>query len=313
MKIQSIILFLVVLLTSCGGEGNKTDNTNQQLSGTIKIDGSSTVYPITAGVAEYFAEYFSNVEVLIGVSGTGGGFKKFALGETDINNSSRIINEKEVRSCLENEIKYEKLKIAYDGIAVVINKENDWVDYLTTEELKKIWIDAKNNAKTWGDVREGWPNEPITLYGPGVSSGTFDSFNETIIGVANNSRTDYNSSENDNVLVKGIYDEKNALGYFGLAYYEENKDKLKIVPINNGQGNITPNLETIRNESYLLSHPIFIYFNTNSIKKPEVSKFLEFYQEKALEISTEVGYVPLTKEETITQKEKLKVILNHSK
>lgn len=311
MKIKALFLSALVALASCGGGSTETategSEAAEKLSGTIKIDGSSTVYPITAGVAEYFAEDFEDVEVLVGVSGTGGGFKKFAVGETDISDASRPIKNKEAKICEENNIKYQKLTVAYDGLAVVINPKNDWVDHLTVEELKKIWINADDNAKTWADVREGWPAEPITLYGPGTASGTFDYFNEAIIGKEASSRTDYNSSENDNVLVKGIADDKNALGYFGLAYYEENKDKLKIVPVDGGTGAIAPSMETVMNKTYApLSRPIFIYVSDVAVARPEVKKFVEFYQENAVEISKMVGYIPLTAEETAVEIEAFK-------
>lgn len=311
MKIKALFLSALVALASCGGGSTETATEGgeaaEKLSGTIKIDGSSTVYPITAGVAEYFAEDFADVEVLVGVSGTGGGFKKFAVGETDISDASRPIKEKEAVICKENNINYQKLTVAYDGLAVVINPKNDWVDHLTVEELKKIWINADDNAKTWADVREGWPEEAITLYGPGTASGTFDYFNEAIIGKEASSRTDYNSSENDNVLVKGIADDKNALGYFGLAYYEENKDKLKIVPVDGGTGAIAPSMETVMNKSYApLSRPIFIYVSDAVVARPEVKKFVEFYQENAAEISKLVGYIPLTEEESAAEVEAFK-------
>lgn len=312
MKIKALFLSALVALASCGGGSTEnTDSTTEKLSGTIKIDGSSTVYPITAGVAEYFAEDFGDVEVLVGVSGTGGGFKKFAVGETDISDASRPIKDKEATICAENNIKYQKLTVAYDGLAVVVNQQNTWVDHLTVEELKKIWINADDNAKTWADVRAGWPAEPITLYGPGTASGTFDYFNEAIIGEDGASRTDYNSSENDNVLVKGIADDKNALGYFGLAYYEENKDKLKIVPVDGGTGAIAPSMETVMNKSYApLSRPIFIYVSDVAAKRPEVKKFVEFYQEKAAEISKMVGYIPLTEAESAAEKEAFKAFIS---
>lgn len=312
MKIKAIFFSALVALASCGGGSSDSakeggEGTAEKLSGTIKIDGSSTVYPITAGVAEYFAEDFEDVEVLVGVSGTGGGFKKFAVGETDISDASRPIKEKEAVICEENNIKYQKLTVAYDGLAVVINPKNDWVDHLTVEELKKIWINADDNAKTWADVREGWPEEAITLYGPGTASGTFDYFNEAIIGKEASSRTDYNSSENDNVLVKGIADDKNALGYFGLAYYEENKDKLKIVPVDGGTGAIAPSMETVMNKTYApLSRPIFIYVSDAAVARPEVKKFVEFYQSNAAEISKMVGYIPLTEEESAAEVEAFK-------
>lgn len=313
MKLKGLFLSALVALASCGGSDTQTAEGGESaapLAGTIKIDGSSTVYPITAGVAEYFAEDYPDVEVLIGVSGTGGGFKKFSIGETDISDASRPIKDKEKVVCEENGIGYQQLTVAYDGLAVVINKENDWVDYLTVAELKKIWANADDKAETWADVREGWPTEKIELYGPGDASGTFDYFNEAIIGKEGSSRTDYNSSENDNVLVKGIADDKFAMGYFGLAYYEENKDKLNVVPVGEEGTAVAPSLETVMNKTYEpLSRPIFIYLSSKAVERPEVVKFIEFYQENASEVATAVGYIPLPEDEMKEQQEIFKAFL----
>lgn len=303
MKITNVYLLALVFLASCGGSTEKSTMANP--SGTIKIDGSSTVYPITAGIAEYFAEEEPDVEVLVGVSGTGGGFKKFSIGETDISNASRPISEAEAEVCAQNDIKYQKLIVAYDGLAVVVHPKNTWVDELTVEELKKIWENSDNNVQTWSDIREGWPKDEIALYGPGDASGTFDYFNEVIIGENSSSRTDYNSSENDNVLVKGVADDINALGYFGLAYVEENIDKLKVVPIDNGDGGVLPSKETVMNKSYApLSRPIYIYVTNKASKRVEVKRFIDFYLSNAEEVSKLVGYIPMTKEEN---KEQIKI------
>ena len=309
-KIYYSLLFASSLfLISCGG-GSDQSNTQSEtsednkLAGAIAIDGSSTVFPITAGIAELFGDEHEDVDVSVGVSGTGGGFKKFCVAETDINDASRPIKEKESKVAAEHNIKYQKLDVAYDGIAVVVNKNNDWVDFLTVEELKKMWENVENPAAKWSDIREGWPEEALQLYGPGDASGTFDYFNEAIIGKEGSSRTDYNSSENDNQLVKGVADDKYALGYFGLAYYEENADKLKIVPVEGPNGKVIPSIETVMNKSYApLSRPIFIYVSDAAVKRTEVNAFVNFYFDNVTEVAKTVGYIPLPENELKAQKE----------
>jgi len=306
MKIKHLLIGALALsLFSCGGGNteNATSEETSELAGTIKIDGSSTVYPITAGVAEYFGEVNPKVEVLVGVSGTGGGFKKFAVGETDINDASRSIKDEEKATCETNKIAFQELAVAYDGLAVVVNKGNDWANDITVEELKKIWAEAPEKAILWSDVRATWPKEKITLYGPGTASGTYDYFNEEIIGKGVACRTDYNSSENDNVLIKGISDDKFALGYFGLAYYEENASTLKVLGVNGGSGVVIPSMETVMNKTYTpLSRKIFIYVSSVAVKKPEVVKFVDFYLDNTAKVSKEVGYIPLPEAEGAEQK-----------
>ncbi|HYH55034.1 MAG TPA: PstS family phosphate ABC transporter substrate-binding protein, partial [Anseongella sp.] len=270
------------------------------LTGKISIDGSSTVYPITEAVAEEFRAVERDVRVTVGVSGTGGGFKKFGRGETDISNASRPISSEEIALCKANGIEFIELPVAYDGLAVVINPANDFVDYLTVEELKKIWEPAAQGTITrWSQVREGWPDEPLNLYGAGVASGTYDYFTEAIVGKAKSSRGDYTASEDDNVLVQGIANDKNALGYFGLAYYLENSAKLKLVPIDdgnegNGAGPIAPSMETVSKGTYQpLARPEFIYINAESAKREEMKAFVKFYLENAQELVEAVDYVPL--------------------
>lgn len=264
----------------------------------IKIDGSSTVYPITEAMGEEFQKIKKGaVHVTVGISGSGGGFKKFCRGETDISNASRPILKKEMEACKEAGIQFIEIPIAYDGLAVMVNPKNDWVDKLTVEELKRMWEpDAQGKITSWNQIRPNWPNIPLKLFGPGVDSGTFDYFTEAIVGKSKASRGDFTSSEDDNVLVQGIAGDKGALGYFGLAYYEENKDKLKLVPIVNpksGQA-VLPTLETVKNATYQpLSRPLFIYINTKSAEKPEVKEFVEFYLKNAPKLVREVGYIPL--------------------
>tara|TARA_Y100000385_G_scaffold211738_1_gene219830 strand:+ start:58 stop:1020 length:963 start_codon:yes stop_codon:yes gene_type:complete len=306
-----LVITIVGLLMSCSGNSDKSKS-SEKLSGDIKIDGSSTVYPITEAVAEEFRNVHPDVRVTVGVSGTGGGFKKFYRGETDISNASRPIKEKEAKLCDENNIDYLGLSVAYDGLAVIINPENDWVDYFTVEELNKIWHpDAQDNIKYWSQVREGWPNEELHLFGPGTASGTYDYFAEAICGKKVGTRGDYTASEDDHVLVQGISTDKFGLGFFGLAYYEENKDKLKLVGVDNGSGIVQPALETVSNGTYApLSRPIFIYVN-NSIKdRKEVQEFTKFYLENAANLVQDVGYIPLPSSEYEKESEKLLNFLN---
>jgi phosphate transport system substrate-binding protein len=267
----------------------------------VKVDGSSTVYPITEAVSEEFlAAKRGRIRVMVGISGTGGGFKKFCRGEIDISDASRPIKPSEVRLCKENGIGYIELPIAYDGIAIVVNPANNWVDYMTVEELKRLWEPgAQGRVTRWSQVRKGWPDKEIHLFGAGVDSGTYDYFTKAIVGKEGASRGDFTASEDDNVLVQGIATDKFALGFFGLAYYEENRDKLRLIPIDdgddsNGKGPILPSLETVRDGTYQpLSRPIFIYVNRASADRPEVKEFVEFYIENAGWLSKEVGYIPL--------------------
>ena len=264
----------------------------QSIIGTIEIDGSSTVYPITQAVAEEFQNENPDVRINVGVSGTGGGMKRFTVGETDISDASRPIKESEAEAAEQNGIEYYELEIAIDGIAVIINTENDFVDYLTVEELKLIW-EPDSVVEAWSDIRPEWPNQPIRLYGPGTDSGTFDYFTDEIVGEEGASRPDFTASEDDNVLVQGVAGDEYSLGYFGYAYYIENTDKLKIVPIDSGNGPITPSESTINAGEYSpLSRPLFIYVSKESLEKAEVMQFVEYYMEHAVELVSEVGYVP---------------------
>lgn len=268
----------------------------QGLKGKIEIDGSSTVFPITEAVAEEFQIANPGVKVTVGISGTGGGFKRFVVGETDISNASRPIKDKEHADSKTNGVSYIELPVAFDGLTVVVNKKNTWVDNLTVSELKKIW-EPGSTVKTWADVRSSWPAKPIKLYGPGTDSGTFDYFTEAINGKSGASRSDYTASEDDNVLVTGVAGDQYSLGYFGLAYYEENQDKLKAVPIDNGKGPVTPSLETVKTSKYSpLSRPLFIYVSSKSAQRPEVDAFVKFFLKNAGTLSKEVGYIPLPSE-----------------
>lgn len=267
----------------------------------IKIDGSSTVYPITEAVAEEFQKVDKGkTRVTVGISGTGGGFKKFCSGETDISDASRPIKPSEVELCKKNGIKYIELPVAYDGLAVMVNPKNNWVDFMTVKELKKIWEPAAQGKITkWSQVRAGWPGKEIHLFGPGVDSGTFDYFTEAVVGKGGSSRGDYTASEDDNVLVQGIATDSLALGFFGVAYYEHNKDRLKLVPVDdendaNGKGPVFPEYDNVVKGTYQpLARPIFIYVSGKSADKPEVKRFVEFYIQNSAALSREVGYIAL--------------------
>ncbi len=304
--ISIVAIALTVLITSCGGPQQPGEKSGaESLSGTIKIDGSSTVYPITEAVAEEFRVDYPKVKVTIGISGTGGGFKKFSRGETDISDASRPIKDKEKAACKENSIAYLSLTVAYDGMAVLINPGNDWVDHLTTAELKKMWEpEAQNKVMRWNQIRPEWPDRELHLFGPGIASGTFDYFTDVIVGESGKSRGDFTASEDDNVLVQGIATDKNALGFFGLAYYEENKDKLKLAGVDNGNGPVYPSIETVKSGTYApLSRPIFIYVSSSAVKRAEVVSFVRFYLENADQLVSEVGYIPLPREEYSSQLE----------
>jgi len=265
----------------------------EQLRGTVSLDGSSTVFPISEAVAEEFLAVQPRVRVTVGVSGTGGGFKKFLAGEIDINDASRPIKMKEVDKANEMGIGYIELPVAYDGLSVVVNKKNTWVDHLTVAELSKIWQPG-STVTNWSDVRVGWPEMKIRLYGPGTDSGTFDYFTETINGKSGASRPDYTANEDDNALVQGISGDEGSLGYFGYAYYAANQDKLKLVPIDGGKGPIAPTQTTINNGTYApLSRPIFIYVRPDALDRKEVRAFVDFYIDSAAMLASEVGYIPL--------------------
>lgn len=264
---------------------------------SIKADGSSTVFPITEAVAEEFAEEHAGVRVIVGRSGTGGGFKKFVHGEIDICNASRPITEVEKQSCREAGIEYVMLEIAFDGLAVCVNPQNDWCECLTVAQLQEIWR-PNSPVNKWRDVNPAWPDEEIAFFGADTDSGTFDYFTEVIVGTAGKSRTDYMQSADDNTLVMGVAGDRNGLGYFGLAYYEENKDKLKLVGIDAGDGQcVRPTQETVRNNTYRpLSRPLYLYVRKSSLMRAEVKEFIEFYLDRVGEVVAEVGYVPVSDE-----------------
>ncbi len=308
-----ILLVSIALVAACGQKKSESTEAEKEstLSGSISADGSSTVYPITEAVAEEYRKEFPDVKVTVGLSGTGGGFKKFSRGEIDINNASRSIKEEEIASCKENNIDYIELEVGYDGLVVTVNPQNDWVKDITVAELKKIWEpEAQGKIKYWNQIRPEWPKEELHLYGAGVESGTYDYFTEVIVGKSHSSRGDYTGSEDDNVLVQGVSGDKFALGFFGLAYFEENKAKLKAVPVDdqndaNGKGGILPTQETVLDKSYSpLSRPLFIYVNSKAVQRPETISFVDFYLANASELTKAVGFVPLRPEEYKTQQAK---------
>lgn len=267
---------------------------NPNLRGTVEIDGSSTVYPITEAVAEEFRSEAPNVRVTVGISGTGGGFKRFSIGETDISDASRPIKEKEFKAATDNGVEFIEVPVAYDGLSIVINKENTWATDITVDELQKIFLE-QGAAKTWKDVRAAWPAEPIKVFAPGTDSGTYDYFKEVVAPDGQSIRPDMSTSEDDNVLVTGVAGNKGAIGFFGCAYYFENQDKLGILPVINDEGNaIKPTPTTVEDGSYNpFSRPLFIYVNEASADRPEVDAFVNFYLDNAPALSAEVGYVSL--------------------
>ena len=293
MKKFILLSAITVSLVSCG------NNKKEDSGAAITIDGSSTVYPITEAIAEEYRAEAPDVDVTIGVSGTGGGFQKFGRGEIDIANASRPIKDKEAAIAKENGVNFVELEVAYDGLAVVVHPENNWVTSMTVEQLRRLWEpSAQGTITRWNQINPEWPDEEIHLFGPGVASGTFDYFTEAIVGESGTSRGDYTASEDDNVLVQGVSGDKFGLGFFGLAYYEANQDKLKLVSIDNGNGPVSATSETIRDGSYApLSRPLYIYVNSTSLRNPKVIEFVRFYLEEAPGLMKDVGYVPLTEAE----------------
>ncbi|NKE70813.1 PstS family phosphate ABC transporter substrate-binding protein [Candidatus Manganitrophus noduliformans] len=288
------------ILTALLGVGLASVQTSWAETTLIKVDGSSTVFPITEAVAEEFQKKNRNVRVTVGISGSGGGFKKFCIGETDISDASRPIKASEVELCRKNKIEYIELPVAYDGLAVMVNPKNTWVDHFTVKELKKMWEPAaQGKIKKWNQIRPTWPDKEIHLFGPGADSGTYDYFTEAIVGKEGASRGDFTASEDDNVLVQGIASDTLGVGFFGVAYYEHNKERLKLIPVDdendaNGKGPILPKYDNILEGTYQpLARPIFIYVSRKSAEKPEVQAFIDFYMKNGATLSKEVGYIAL--------------------
>ena len=302
-----LLLLMIGLLSlafaACrGGEPTSPASVNggdiglASLQGKIAIDGSSTIYPITEAVAEEFGILTGRkVRITVGVSGTGGGFQKFCNGETDISDASRPIKAREVALCAQRGIEFLEIPVAIDGLTVMVNPENDFVSCVTVAELHRIWgAEAEDEIVRWNQVRPEWPDQPLRLYGPGVDSGTFDYFTQTINGQAQSSRGDFTSSEDDNMLVHGIYGDKSSLGYFGYAYFRENRGKLKPLQIDGGKGCVGPSEETINGGSYSpLSRPLFIYVSSAALQEPQVQEFVRYYiGPEGWALVSEVGYIP---------------------
>ena len=298
---------LLLALTACGGANEEavegTGETSAaggtELSGEVLVDGSSTVQPLTAAAGELFNQEQSGVNVSVGTSGTGGGFEVFCQGSTDISNASRAIKEEEAALCEEAGIEFTELTVATDALTVVVSAENDFIECLTVEELATLWgPEAEGTVTTWDQVNPEFPAEPIELYGPGTDSGTFDYFTDSINGEEGASRTDYNASEDDNVIVQGVSGSPNALGYFGYTYFEENADALKAVQVDNGEGCVEPSAETAADGTYApLSRPLFIYVsNTSFTEKEEVAEFVRFYADQDAAIAEAAQYIPLNEE-----------------
>jgi phosphate transport system substrate-binding protein len=295
-RVAAVATGLALVLAACGGAdaGNDTAGEGGSPAGDIAIDGSSTVAPLSEAAAELFQEENPDVRVTVGTSGTGGGFSKFCAGETDISDASRPIKDEEAALCEQNGIAFEELTVANDGIAVVVNPENDWASCLTVEQLTTIWAPG-STVKNWKDVDPSFPDEPLTLFGPGTDSGTFDYFTGEINGEEGASRTDYQPSEDDNVIVQGIQGSAGAMGYFGLSYAEENEGAVKTVEIDGGDGCVAPSAETVLDGTYTpLGRPLFIYVSDQALARPEVAAFVDFYIESSDEVAELALFIPLS-------------------
>tara|TARA_Y100001970_G_scaffold284221_1_gene401122 strand:- start:3118 stop:4059 length:942 start_codon:yes stop_codon:yes gene_type:complete len=290
-KHLSVYIFIIlIMIFGCSNDENTSDS---GLSGTIEIDGSSTVFPITVAAAEIFRESNPGVQIPVGISGTGGGMKRFVVGETAISNASRVIKDKEAALAVENGIEFTELEVAYDGLSVVVNKSNDWIDCITTEELNLIW-DQGSKINNWNQVRSNFPDQEMNLYGPGTDSGTFDYFTEVINEEEGRTRSDYTPSEDDNVLVMGVSGDKGSLGYFGYAYYVENSENMKVLSVDGGSGCIHPSESTINDGTYSpLARPMYIYVNNEDLLRQEVYEFIKYYLENGTMLAIEGGYVGL--------------------
>ncbi len=302
VKVAAIAIPVALLLTACGGTNTNSDGSpasGPAASTEIRIDGSSTVAPLAAAAGELFKIENPSVNVSVGTSGTGGGFAKFCAGETDISNASRAIKDEEAAECAAAGIEFTEVIVANDALTVVINKENDWATCLTVAELKKIWgPTAEGTVTSWSQIRSGFPDVPLELYGAGTDSGTFDYFTKAINGEEGASRTDYNPTEDDNVTVQGVEGAKGALGYFGLSYFEENADKLTAVEIDGGAGCVAPSIATAQAGTYApLSRPLFIYISHAAAERAEVRAFAEFFVTNDDAITTKALFVPLSSDQ----------------
>jgi phosphate transport system substrate-binding protein len=297
-----LTLAIALVATACGGDDDAggTDTGGASLSGSIVIDGSSTVAPVTEAIAEEFRKEQPGVEVTVGTSGTGGGFTKFCAGETDIQDASRPIDDEEKAACEAKGIKYQEFRIGLDGLAVVSSAQNQFVDTLNFDQMAEIW--KQGGAKTWNQVDSKFPNEELAIFGPDAESGTYDFFTEEVLGDpeegAPKPRSDYTASSDDNTLVQGIEGQANSWGYFGYAYYQNNQEGLKVIKVaKEGSTGIGPTPETIESGEYPLSRPLFIYVKDDSLKRPEVGQFVKFYLEQTPQLIAEVGYVAAPQED----------------
>lgn len=290
-------LLLWLASTACSGEAERGASGGDALTGAVVIDGSSTVFPIAEAVGEEFQAANPGVRVTVGFSGTGGGFERFCNGETDVSNASRPIREGERAACAAAGVAFTELRVAWDGLSIVVNPANTFVECLTTGELRRIW-QPNSTVRTWRDVRPEWPAEPIRLYGPGTDSGTFDYFTEVINGEIGASRPDYQASEDDNLLVQGVGGDRYALGYFGYAYYRENSGRVKLVAVDNGSGCVRPSDSTIEDGTYApLARPLFMYVSNASLARPEVRAYVDFLLREAATLVPTTGYHPLSEQE----------------
>jgi phosphate transport system substrate-binding protein len=305
LTFAAVLAVVMIFAAGCGRDDNSSSGSTtsggsggQSLSGRIEVDGSSTVGPFVTAGAEEFQGQNSGVQVTVGISGTGGGFERFCAGETDISDASRPIKEdEEVPVCQKNGIEYTQLQVANDGIAVVVNKENDWAKCLTVDQLKKIW-EPKSKVDNWNQVDSSFPDQKMTLAGPGTDSGTFDFFTKEINGEEDASRTDYQATEDDNVIVQAVEGDKGGLGYFGLSYFEQNQGNLNDVEVDGGSGCVAPSNETVQDGSYTpLSRPLFIYVKNTSLQKPEVKAFVQYLLDNHETISQNALFVPMTDEQ----------------
>jgi phosphate transport system substrate-binding protein len=310
-KIGLLLGLVALLMAGCGRDDSNSSGTttsagsSSDLSGRIEADGSSTVGPYATAAAERFQQANSGVQVTVGVSGTGGGFERFCRGETDLSNASRQIKDEEAAACKAKGIEYVEFQVANDALTVVVNKDNDWATCLTTEQLAKIW-GPDSKVKNWNEVDPSFPDQKLSLFGPGTDSGTFDYFTGEINGEEGASRSDYSASEDDNTIVTGVAGEKGGLGYFGFSYFEENQDKLKAVEIDSGDGCVAPSVKSAQDGTYKpLSRPLFIYVKKDALARPEVEAFIRYILDNETAIAEAAQFVPLTDEQLTKAKDDL--------
>jgi phosphate transport system substrate-binding protein len=304
IRIGAVLCALLLLVAGCGGDDDGGGGNGDGLSGRIQADGSSTVGPFTTRAAERFQQEEGGVRVTVGISGTGGGFERFCAGETDLSDASRPIKDEEREICEREGIEFVEFQVANDALTLVVNAENDWADCLTVEELTKVWRPG-SKVENWSEIRAGFPDEKLTLFGAGTDSGTFDYFTEAINGEEGASRSDYSATEDDNVTVQGVSGTGGGMGYFGFSYFEENQDRLKALEVDGGGGCVAPSVETAQTGDYKpLSRPLFVYAKRGSFDRPEVKEFVRYMLDNAISIAEEAQFVPLTEEQVAEAKAK---------